>query len=67
MVNTQVAAIAAVYLERLIIRRQLQTFRTTFTQDGTLSKKSRWITSSEIAEVLREYNAYQEAKKERAA
>lgn len=67
MVNTQVAAVAAVYLERLIIRRQLQTFRTSFTQDGTLSMNSDWITNAAIAKVLRKYQEYLEEKKEKAA
>lgn len=68
MVNTQVAAIAAVYLERLIIRRQLQTFRTSFTQAG-LSMRSLPITPTAIAEVLRPHQPAAPAtkKKGRAA
>jgi len=67
MVNTQVAAIAAVYLERLIIRRQLQTFRTSFSQAGTLSMRSTPITAAAIAEVLAAYHRYATRTQEAAA
>jgi hypothetical protein len=61
MVNTQVAAIAAVYLERLMVRRQLQTFRTSFSQTG-LSMRSTPISQTAINAVLSAYNQWMHAK-----
>lgn len=57
MVNTQVAAIAAAYLDRIIIHRQLTRFRTSFSQLA-LSMRSLPITASTIAETVGSYEAY---------
>lgn len=57
MVNSQVAAIAAVYLERLIVQRQLTVFRTSFSQTG-MSMRSTPITQQAIADVARSYTSH---------
>lgn len=60
MVNTQVAAIAAAYLDRLIVHRRLTQFETYFSQEP-LSMRSTAITSTAIQSVISAYRAHQVA------
>jgi hypothetical protein len=61
MVNTQVAACAAAYLDRIIIHRQLTRFRTSFAQQA-MSMSSLPITATAIAGVVERYQAHQAQK-----
>lgn len=60
MVNTQVAAIAATYLDRLIVHRRIEQFATVFSQ-APLSMRSDPITTSAIRAVVEAYRAQQPA------
>lgn len=53
MVNTQVGAIAAAYLEQLIVRRRVTTFTTMFDQT-TLAMRSTHITERAIREIYQQ-------------
>lgn len=63
MVNTQVAAIAAVYLDRLVIHRRITQFETVFSQEP-MSMRSTPITASAITAVAAAYKRHCEAKQE---
>lgn len=58
MVNTQVAAIAAAYLDRLLVHRRLTQFETYFSQEP-LSMRSTPITANAISAVADAYRAHQ--------
>lgn len=57
MVNTQVAAVAAVYLDRILVHRQISYFRTSFAQ-GAMSMRSLPVTPSALADVTARYQAH---------
>jgi len=60
MVNTQVAATAAAYLDGLLVRRRINTFETIFDQT-TLTMRSTPITSRTIRAVVERAQAQKEA------